>query len=117
MGKKVKITEEQMRLLNELYLGEDSTDTTKPNVVPVTDATGKPNVEKTQKQITKAAGPANAGNFNIPISGSEQGNKTNQVNNVNCSVVITKKQLSEYQMRQLKRNSNLYTVKDFIKNA
>ncbi len=49
----------------------------------------------------------------------KQGLKSGQYNiqfpNVQESKIITKKQLQENRLKELKKNSELYTVKDFVK--
>ena len=96
MGKKFKITEEQYKQLME-----------SSDVLKLTADT-----EATNGNVSKAASDT----INNAIDNGVDPKKTDiLITTPNESRVVTKKELYENRLKLLKRNSKLYTVKDFFK--
>lgn len=102
-GRIFKITNEQYQRLHEV---EDKTTVIMPDNKTKEQAIDDINKNKAnfQAKNDSTAATPNSGLVTTPTVTTE-----------NCSRIITKKQLDENRLKVLKRNSKLYSVKDFLK--
>jgi len=121
MGRKVRITEEQYdRILKEGVLPKDKIQVNAPTTEDGKNRTPQEAIKATQDKIRDAGGrieafdvTAKTDNPGIKMVSDTSDSNSNDV--VSESKLITKKQLQERRLKLLKENSQLYTVKDFIK--
>ena len=120
MGRKFCITEEQYkRLMKEGVTPAKFT--VQANNYGNNDPTK--NVQKTQQELNKVIPNADknfqvaANNPKSPDTQIVSKNTSSQTDNTTVSEgkLITKKQLQENRLKEMKKNSEVYTVKDFIK--
>lgn len=106
--KRFKITEEQYKAFNESKrLNEDEKENPKLSVTA-----DSSNPEQVQKATEKAKNATNKLGEPVDI---KLDNKRNSMQLVNCSRIITKKQLKENILSRLKKNSKVYSASDFLK--
>ncbi len=122
MGRKFCITEEQYKRV----MKEGILPTGKFTVQAKTDGSGDDPtkaVEQTKNDLEKIVPNADK-NFQVAANNPKSPNtqivsNSNQAQDNGSSMseskIITKKQLQENRLKVLKKDSNLYTVKDFIK--
>lgn len=122
MGRKFCITEEQYKRV----MKEGILPTGKFTVQAKTDGSGDDPtkaVEQTKNDLEKIVPNADK-NFQVAANNPKSPNtqivsNSNQAQDNSSSMseskIITKKQLQENRLKVLKKDSNLYTVKDFIK--
>lgn len=116
MGRKFCITEEQYKRLMK-----EGKFTVQAKNYGNNDPTK--NVEKTQQELNKVIPNADknfqvaANNPKSPDTQIVSKNTSSQTDNTTVSEgkLITKKQLQENRLKEMKKNSEVYTVKDFIK--
>lgn len=122
MGRKFCITEEQYKRVMKEGILPTGKFTVQAKTDGISDDPTKA-VEQTKKDLEKIVPNADK-NFQVaannPKSPNTQivsnNNQTqNNGNSMSESKIITKKQLQENRLKVLKKDSNLYTVKDFIK--
>lgn len=125
MGRKIRITEKQYKtFLKEGILPNSNQEfTVQANVPSGTDP--KKAVTDTQNAITSTVGSTNGKKFKVVANDPNSPNtqivskNTTNTNGTTTPVsegkLITKKQLQENRLKELKKNSEVYTVKDFIK--
>lgn len=125
MGRKIRITEEQYNsFLKEGVLpNQKFTVQANTNGNPIDAAK---NVEQTKKNLEKTVGTNLANkNFNVATTNpnaqdtqivSKDTTNTNGTVSVFENKILTKKELQESRLKELKKNSKVYTLKDFINN-
>ena len=96
------LTEEQYRLLEDETIKIPAEQNQKPTE-KIGDTVTRLNTQMQQKGVN-AQVTANTSNTQ----------QNSQTGTVNCSRIITKRQIEEMKVKKLRENSKLYTLKDFI---
>lgn len=114
MGKKIRITEEQYNMALKEGVAINKTQVLAPG-------NNSSDIEKARNDAQENGLPKE--NFEVvaPLEKNNQAPQLSSTDKQNANVVInenkliTKKQLQESRLKALKKNSEVYTVKDFIK--
>jgi hypothetical protein len=120
MGRKFCITEEQYKRLMKEGVAPSSKFTVQANNYGDDDPAK--NVQRTQQELKNVIPNADknfqvvANNPKSPDTQIVSKNNSSQTDNTTVSEgkFITKKQLQENRLKEMKKNSEVYTVKDFI---
>ena len=107
--KRFKITEEQYKAFNE-SIRLDEVEKTQNGIKAQIPVTGK-NTEETNKAINAAKKIGDT----TGVEASVVPEKTTSTGMLNCSRIITKKQIKENILGKLKKNSKVYSASDFLK--
>lgn len=122
MARKICITEEQYNMALKEGILEDSNQKFSVNAQQQNGQSEEQNVVTTMEKLKQKYQNAEK-DFEV-VSPDKKNNKTQIVsksdtNDNNISVMekklVTKRELQENRLKSLKKNSNVYTVKDFIK--
>lgn len=114
MGRKIRITEEQYNMALKEGVAINKTQVLAPG-------NNSSDIEKARNDAQENGLPKE--NFEVvaPLEKNNQAPQLSSTDKQNANVVInenkliTKKQLQESRLKALKKNSEVYTVKDFIK--
>lgn len=128
MARKIRITEKQYKMaLAEGILPQSDNNPIEVNA-PIVNNNPQQSIKDMENKIQKtgadikkfkvSADGNKVQNQNLKgtkiISNNSDNNSTNTNSLVSENLMITKKQLQENRLKQLKKNSELFTVKDFI---
>lgn len=128
MARKICITEKQYKMaLAEGILPQSDNNSIEVNA-PIVNNNPQQSIKDMENKIQKTG--ADIKKFKVSVDGNKvqnqnlkgtkivsnnsDNNSTNTNSVVSENLMITKKQLQENRLKQLKKNSELFTVKDFI---